>query len=235
MQRKEDLMKISSITKSPLFKGIKKDEIRHILGCLNSYNKTYSKGSYVWHAGDKPKNIGLILDGQVNIIKEDILGNTTVIANINSSNIFGESFAITKAKEYPVSAQVSTDSIILLLEYNRLITLCKKLCPFHKKLIDNLLTITAQKNIKLKNRINCITKKDIRQKVLYFLVDEIEINNKYEVEIPFNREELANYLGVNRSALSRILSELKKEDLIEFNKNMFKVGDINKLKKEILF
>lgn len=226
-------MKKISILNSPLFKGMDQNEINSILKCLDAKEKNFYKGSYVWHAGDTPDYIGIVVKGQVNIIKEDILGNRTVIANILPFQIFGESFYIAKAETYPVSAQATIDSIVILLKYEKLTSPCRNLCAFHKKLIDNMLELIAKKNIKLNNRINCIIKKTTKQKLLFYLVTEMKIHNKYEVSIPFNREELADYLGVNRSALSRELSSLKKSGVLLFNKNNFKLLSTEKLQEII--
>ncbi len=213
-----------------LFKGIKEEEIASILQCLNAIKKSYSKGEYIWHAGDNTNYFGVVMRGQVNIMKEDILGNRVVIANIVDSQMFGESFSIAKAHAYPVSAQAATNCDIILLSSEKLTLTCDNRCAFHKKLIDNMLEIIAKKNIKLNNRINCITKKTTKQKLLFYLTNEMRISSKYEVTIPFNREELADYLGVNRSALSRELSSLEKEGIISFNKNKFKLLNIERLR-----
>ncbi|SHK30497.1 Crp/Fnr family transcriptional regulator [Paramaledivibacter caminithermalis] len=214
----------------PLFQGIEQKEIESVLQCLNAIKKSYSKGDYIWHAGDKTDYFGIVVKGQVNIINEDILGNRIVIANIGKHQMFGEAFSIANVDAYPVSAQAAIDSVVILLKSEKLTSTCKNACAFHKILIDNMLRLIARKNIKLNNRINCITKKTTKEKLLFYLVSEMQINNQYEVIIPFNREELADYLGVNRSALSRELSSLKKEGIISFNKNNFKLLDIEKLK-----
>lgn len=226
-------MKKINITHSPLFKGMDQNEINSILKCLDANEKNFYKGAYVWHAGDSPDYIGIVVKGQVNIIKEDILGNRTVIANIVPFQVFGESFYIAKADAYPVSAQATVNSTVILLNYEKLTSPCRNLCIFHKKLIDNMLKLIAKKNIKLNDRINCIVKKTTKQKLLFYLVTEMKIHNKYEVSIPFNREELADYLGVNRSALSRELSSLKKSGVLLFNKNNFKLLNLEKLQKII--
>ena len=220
--------------KSPLFSNMTESEIGLALNCLDGIEKEFSKGSYVWHAGDKADYIGIVVKGQVNVIKEDMLGNRVVIANISPPHMFGESFCIGKANEYQVSVQVVTDSTILLIRGEKLTSICKKACEFHRKLVDNMLKLIAKKNINLNNRINCITKKTTKEKLLFYLVYEMKIAQNLEVNIPFNREELANYLAVNRSALSRELSELQKDGIISFDKNTFKLLDIEKLQETYL-
>jgi CRP-like cAMP-binding protein len=227
MQQKGDYMNIK--IKSKLFENLTEGEISSVLKCLNAKIKEYKKNSFVWHAGDKPKYMGIVIQGQVNIIKEDILGNKTLIANIEKNHIFGESFAIADISYYPVSVFVPKDSKILLLDFDGLKSTCKNNCDFHNQIIENLLKLTARKNIMLNQRINCITKKSTKQKLAFYLVSELGFDDKLEIKIPFNREELANYLGVNRSALSRELSSMKKNHIIDFNKNNFKLLDVDKL------
>lgn len=216
---------------SQLFEGLKKEEIISVLNCLNARRKKVSKQSYIWTAGDKAEYIGVVIQGQVNIIKEDALGNRIIISNLSKSKIFGESFSIAKTKLYPVTVQAATDCTVILLKTKILTSTCPNRCEFHKKIIDNLLNLIAQKNINLNNRINCISKKSIKQKLLFYLLSKTNPNNKYEVTIPFNRKELSDYLSVNRSALSRVLSKLKKDKIISYNKNKFKLLDIERLKK----
>lgn len=219
---------------SPLFKGMDEEETASLLNCLGASKKTYTKGSFIWNAGDDADYIGLVVDGQVNVIKEDFFGNRLVIANIMSPQIFGESFSIAHIDTYPVSAQAATDCTIILLQYKKLTTVCSNTCSFHQKLVDNLLTLLARKNIKLRRRIDCLTKKNTQAKLAYYLMTEMKIEKNNEVIIPFNREELADYLGVNRSALSRELSKLKKENIISFNKNKFELLDLDKLQNIVM-
>lgn len=197
------------------------DDITSVLECLSASEKKYPKKAYIWHAGDSPDYIGLVVEGQVNIIKEDFVGNRIVIANIMPSHVFGESYSIAKVNAYPVSTQAATDSIVVLLSLRSLTSTCKNACMFHNKLVENMLKLIAQKNILLNHKLDCITKKTTRQKLAFYLINELRFSETAEVEIPFNREELADYLGVNRSALSRELASLNNEQILSYNKNRF--------------
>jgi CRP-like cAMP-binding protein len=217
----------------PLFNDINQNSINIILNCFKVVEKKYKKGSYIWNAGDEAIYVGVVVEGQVNIVRDDILGDRIIINTILPSQIFGESYAIAKVEEYPVSVQASTDSVVMLIDKEKLITPCPVSCSFHNKLIKNLLGLVVKKNIKINNRIECITKKNIKQKLIFYLVEEVGIVNKknYEAEIPFNRKELSEYLNVNRSALSRVLSLLEDEKIISYTKNKFKVINLVKLKE----
>lgn len=213
----------------PLFTGIDENDIKAVLNCLGAREKNYSKGSYILNAGDKPDYMGIVVSGQVNIIKEDIVGNRIVIENLLPLQIFGESFSIAKVNMYPVSVQAALDSSVILLKSEKITSTCENACKFHKRLIDNMLKLVARKNINLNKRIDCVTKKTTRQKLLFYLVYEMQMKRKQEITIPFNRDELSDYLGVNRSALSREISKLHNDGIISFDKNKFKILDIKKL------
>lgn len=215
----------------PLFNGINQKDLDKIYNCFGLQEKTYKKGEYIWHAGDNALYIGLVIDGRINILRDDILGNRTIISNINRKQTFGEAYAIDSIKEYPVSVKAAVDSTILLIDRNKLVSPCPLGCGFHNQLIKNLLAILAKKNIKLSSRIECITKKTIKQKVVFYLLDEMKMNDEEKLSIPFNRNELAEYLNVNRSALSRVLSSLKKQNIITYSKNSFDILDMDAIEK----
>lgn len=216
-----------------LFKNIKSKDIDKVLNCLKAYKKTYSKNEYIINPGEKIDVIGVVLKGQVNIIKETISGNEIVIANINKFGIFGESYAVLNKDDFPLSVKSKKNTKILFLEYQKLISTCHNQCCFHKKLIDNLLKLLAKKNMRLNTRINCVTKKNIKEKLLFYLIEEMNLIDEKTIQIPFNRKELSNYLATNRSSLSRVLSNLKKKEVIDYHKNSFKLLDLENLKKEI--
>jgi len=191
------------------------------LACLNSKVKKYNKGDFIFIEGDFIDSIGIILEGNIKIIREDYFGNKNIIANLFQGDLFGEAFAFSNTNSIPVSVECSTDCIILFLDSNRIISPCEKTCSFHNSLIFNLVHIIAIKNIKLNNKINLLTKPTTRDKVMEFLYSESKKQGSNEIIINFNRQEMADFLSVNRSALSNELSKLKKEQIIDFSKNKF--------------
>ena len=229
----EKLFNLTTYDKYPLFNDINQNGINIIMNCFKISEKEYKKGSYIWHAGDEAVYVGIVVDGQVNIVKDNIFGDRTIINIVSPMQIFGESFAISKKNTYPVSIQALSDSIIILIDKEKLITPCAVSCSFHTQLIKNLLGIIANKNISLSKRIESITKKTIKEKLIFYLMEEMRINQmkNAEIKIPFNRKELSEYINVNRSALSRVLSSLEEDNIISFNKNKFKILDLEKVKK----
>lgn len=213
------------LTKVPLFKSMSQEEIQSVLGCLGAHITQYQKDDFIIHVGDKPENIYIVLDGQVNVIREDLAGHRFVIANISANQVFGESFAIAEMPEYPLSVQAAVDANVLYFKANKITSICENRCGFHKKLVDHMMMLLAKKNVRMNNRMHCLTKKTTKQKLLFYLVEELHLVQKGEIVLPFNREELADYLGVNRSALSRELSALKKKGVFTFKKNTFTLLD----------
>ncbi len=224
-------LKTNTYTNYPLFKGVNQNSINVIMNCFKSVEKEYKKGTYIWHAGDEASYVGIVVKGQVNIVKDDISGDRVIINTAYNPMIFGESYAIAKISEYPVSVQAAVDSKIILIDIDKLMIPCSVGCSFHNKVIKNLVEIIAKKNIKLNGRIECITKKTIKQKLVFYLIDEMKMNEKDEIQIPYNRNELSDYLNVNRSALSRVLSKLEEDGVLIFNKNKFRILDYNKIKE----
>lgn len=173
--------------------------------------------------GDSIETIGIILEGNIQIIREDYFGNKNIIASLSAGDLFGEAFAFSNTRSIPVSVECSSDCEVLFLDSRRIISPCEKVCAFHNTLIFNLVHILSIKNIKLNSKINLLTKPTTRDKVLDYLYQESKKQDSKNITINFNRQQLADFLSVNRSALSNELSKLKKDGIIDFNKNKFKL------------
>lgn len=202
---------------SILFKDIDDDEWKEMEVIL-FHESSYDKGSIIFHSGDVVNKIGIVINGAVNIERVDIEGRRSIISNVSRLGIFGESYALSKAKMM-VDAVASLDSDILFIDVDVLEREREKSWAY--KIRDAMLRVSAEKNIVLSNRIFCSSAKTIREKVDSYLSFESIKNNSNDFYIPFDREELADYLSVDRSALSKELGRMKREGLIEFRKNHF--------------
>jgi len=209
------------IKHNPLWAGIGYSDFENMIGCMETKMKSYNKGDVVLLSGDTVKHVGLIISGGVNIINEDIDGNITILAKLSSSDLFGEVFACAGIDHSPVTVQALEKSEILFLNYRRIITACSSACGFHSRLIENMLKIIAQKNLMLNQKIEILSKRSTREKLLLFLNTQRGMAKKFT--IPYNRDELANYLCVDRSAMSGELGRMRDEGLIKFKKNQFEV------------
>lgn len=221
-------MKENLFSKCWLFAGIDEEEINEILLCLEAEEKDFEKGSYIYRIGDKVRYLGLVKSGSVNIVKDDIWGNTQILDHVRAGQIFAETYACLGAEPMMVNVQAAEQSKILFLDIGRLFesdgkSSCPASCPYHSRLTQNLLRVLANKNINLTRKIDLLTPKSIRERVMIYLSGQALRQGKNEFDIPFNRQQLADYLSVERSALSNELSKLKKEGLIDFKKNHFSV------------
>lgn len=209
------------LEKNPLFKGIQKEEIAGLLTCLHSHEKQYAKNELILRQGASIREIGLVLEGQAHIIRDDYWGNHTIISEVNCGQFFGEAYACVPSSELEVSVIASTDARILFLSIGHILTTCQNACPFHQRIIQNLLSIVAAKNLLLNQKMEHITKRSTREKVLSYLSSQSLRTGSASVTIPFNRQQLADYLSVDRSALSGELSRMQKEGVLTYRKNTF--------------
>lgn len=165
--------------------------------------------------------MGLVLEGAVHIIKEDFWGNRSIIARIGPGELFAEAFSCAEIPSLPVSAAAVTDCTVLSINYRKIITVCSHACVFHTRLIHNMLHILALKNQMLMDKLGYLTKRTTREKLLSYLSAQAVQTGSSRFFIPFDRQELADFLCVERSAMSAELSRLKKEGLLDYRKNEF--------------
>ncbi len=206
-----------------LFSGINTEngETEKLLNCLNPVNRSYAKNEIVFLAGTPITQIGIVLSGGVRIIREDFAGNTNIITELGVGDIFGESIVCSGLAESDISVRAASATDILFLDYKKIITSCQSACPFHSKLIFNMLKILAEKNVFLNEKVEVLSKRSTRDKLMTYFYLQAKQANDVQFSIPFNREELADYLCVDRSAMSRELCRMRDEGMIEFYKNAF--------------
>ncbi|MCX7657714.1 MAG: Crp/Fnr family transcriptional regulator [Oscillospiraceae bacterium] len=211
------------LEKTPLFKGISPQNLESMLKCLSAKTKSYEKGEAIMLAGEDVKNVGIVLDGKIQIQKEDINGERIILDELDAGEIFGEVFACAGIKKSPVTVCSILPSEILFVDYRRIITMCPSNCSFHSSLIRNMLMLIAQKNIMLNSKLDIISKKTTREKLFAYFKTQAKKTGGKIFELPFSRDELADYLCVNRSAMSRELCKLRDENFIEFEKRTIKI------------
>lgn len=209
------------LAKTLLFSGIPNGEIPSMLQCLGAEQKNFKKGAEIYHAGDAVQAMGLMLSGSVNVENNDIWGNKSILDHIGAGQIFAETYACIPGEALMVSIVAVETAEILFLYTNRLLNTCKNACSHHNKLIQNLLTITAQKNLNLSRHILHTSSKTIRGRLLSYLSYQAGQQGNCQFTISFNRQQLADYLGVDRSSLSNELSKMQKDGLLTVNKNHF--------------
>lgn len=211
------------LEKVPLFSGMKEADIKNILECLDSKEKMYGKHQWIIQAGNEVPALGIVIAGRVQVIREDILGNRMIVAGLGPAEIFAETLASAGVKSSPVSVYANEDTTILWLYIKRLVCTCSTSCDYHSLLIENLLQLLAKKNLYLNNKMELLSKRTIREKIMTFLLSEAREQNSSSFEIALNRNEMAEYLCIDRSAMSRELSNLREEGIITYRKNHFNI------------
>ncbi len=212
---------IDFLMKLPIFYNLKKDEIVNILKFFSYSKEDFEKNNFIFEIGKPISKIGIILSGEINIIKEDFWGNRNILNKFKSGEIFGEVFALAKVSPNNILVETSQNSKILFLDLTNFSIDNENNSSEILKFLSNIFKISLKKNILFTEKLEHITKKTIREKIISYLSTEALKNRSNSFFIKFDRQELADYLFVERSALSRELSSMKKDGLIEYNKNYF--------------
>lgn len=214
---------IKSLKKNPLFNEVSEDEIIIMLDCLGAVKKSYGKNEYVLRSETQDEKMGIVLEGSVHIVKEDYWGNRTILSKAGPGELFGESFPWSESQPLPVSVIATEPSEIIFISYNRMTTTCTRACPYHTRLVGNMLHILVERNVQLTQKIDLLVQRTTREKLLSYLSAQAMLLNGNSFYIPFNRQELADYLAVERSAMSKELSRMKEEGLLDYKKNWFRL------------
>lgn len=216
-------MKIDILKKTPIFKGLDEIEIESVLNTLKSRLINYKKDEVIFEMGTTISEMALLISGSIHITKLDYLGNLNIIAVIKPGDLFGESYAISKGEKLGVTAISETDSELLMIDVSGIYSEKSLGVPGFTKFSMNLMNILANKNIIMSKKLDHLTKRSIREKIMSYL-SEISIKeNSSKFTIPLNRQQMADYLCIDRSALSRELMKLKAENTLDYHKNTFKL------------
>ena len=218
-------MNFQLLEKTTLFRGASAEEIRAMLECLGTEQRRFVKGEVIYCAGDTVQSMGMVLSGSVQIENDDIWGNKSILDRLGPGQVFAETYACLPGEPLMVSVVAVESSDVLFFHIGRLLQTCPHSCAHHVKLIRNLLAVSAQKNLNLSRRIFHTSSKSIRGRLLSYLSFQAARQNSYEFFIPFNRQQLADYLSVDRSALSNELSKMQKEGLLQVCKNHFRLKE----------
>ena len=194
-----------------------------MLGCLGAKVINVRKNESIFQEGTTAKFLGIILSGAVQMVQDDFYGNRTIVTQIEENRIFGESFACSGVSSLPVSFIASKDCEIMLIDCGRITNTCCNACEFHKQVIFNLLQLVAKKNLDFHQKIEITSKRTTREKLMAYLLSVAKQTGSNSFSIPYARQGLADYLGVERSAMSAEISKLRKEGIIECQKNQFTI------------
>jgi len=214
---------LSILQKCPLFAGVQPEELEAMLGCLNARKLEIDKEQFIFHEGDPADFVGVVLSGAVRVLRTDFYGNQSILGQVEPGGVFGEAFSCAGVESLPVNVMAAQSSTVLLMDLKRVLTVCPRACSFHSRIVSNLVQALAQKNLHLNRRLDIASRRTTRDKLLAYLTDQAKGQGGGQFTIPFDRQTLADYLGVERSAMSAELSRMQKDGLLETRKNWFKL------------
>ena len=209
------------IRSAPLFSGISEEELTAMLSCLRAEKRDFPKEAFVLRAGDTADSIGLVLSGAVLVIQEDIWGNRNILSKAGLGQTFAAAYACAIGSRLNVSVIAETPVTVMFLNVKRILNVCPSACSHHNRIIRNLLGELAEKNLRFNEKLTHMGQRTTRSKIMSYLSAEAQRLGTYEFDIPFSRQQLADYLGVERSGLSLELGKMRGEGLLDFRKSHF--------------
>lgn len=205
----------------PLFNQIEDEDLTEMLVCLGAKEHSYKKGDTVFAEGDKAKYLGIVLKGSVQLGRVDYYGNRSILTNIEPPQLFGEAFACAELESLPIDAVAAEDTEVLLIDAQLIANPCGSACRFHYQTMLNLLHIVAKKNLVLHQKMEITSKRTTREKLMTYLLLQAKKAKSRTFTIPYDRQELADYLEVERSGLSAEISKLRNEKVLECRRSTF--------------
>lgn len=205
----------------PLFEGIAMEDLQAMMGCIGGRVLSAAKGQYIFREGDPATHVGMVLSGSVQLVRQDYYGNRSIVAHIGPAQLFGETYACAHVSALPISVAADSESQVLLMDCQRITTSCSSACSFHSRIIFNLLGLVATKNLVFDQKIQITSQRTTRGKLMAYLLNQAKLLGSNSFTIPYDRQGLADYLEVDRSGLSAEISKLRKEGILESERNQF--------------
>ena len=211
---------LTILTECALFHGLREAQIREMLPCLSARQSRFRRGQFLLRAGDRVAFAGILLSGEAEVLQEDFWGNRNLLAAVGPGDLFAEAFACAHA-DSPVSVLCKTDGSVLYLNVRAVFSPCEKACAQHKALSQNLIRVLAEKNMQLNEKAGFLSQRTTREKLLAYLSAQARRAGSASFRIPFDRQQLADFLSVNRSAMSAELSRMQREGLLCADRSSF--------------
>jgi len=221
---------IDIIKESPLFYGIKEDEIISLLKCLTPKIHCYNKNECIVNSGEALDKFGLVLEGEAFIVKENAEGNRVIMSVVKKGNMFGEMLVFSSNKKWPVTVRVQSCCKVLFLTNSDLIARCGNNCSWHISMLNNFMKLISDKSLMLNKKVGYLSIKSMRGKISAYLLEQYENNCNINITLPLKRSELADFLNVSRPSMSREMCQMRDEGIIDFHLSTFRIKDIEALK-----
>ena len=210
---------INILSEAQLFSQMTEKEILIAVDCIGAKIKRYKNGEQILRVGDTIRSLGMIAEGNAVISRDDFWGNSSVIAKLAPPQFFGVSYALSSSGESEVNVIAEKDTKVIYFDVNKILNPSSSEYAVHNKIVKNLVTILSNKNIQLSNKIDHISQRKLRDKILSYLSGISQKKKSHSFNIPFSRQQLADYLCADRSALSNELCKLRDDGVIDFKKN----------------
>ena len=211
------------LKRTKLFSGVGDDDISTMLSCLGARLLTYKKGEHVLRQGEHLSDILVLAEGSLHIQRDDYWGNRSILGHIGVGEIFGEAYVAPESGTLLNDVIAVEDSAVFFFDVKRVISTCSSACRFHTMVVQNLFFAISEKNRGLVQKLDYMSRRTTREKLLSYLSEEAKKQNSASITLPFNRQQLADYLSVDRSAMSNELCKMRDEGLLEFQKNRFRL------------
>ena len=192
-----------------------------MLSCLEARKESFPKDTFLLRVGERADSIGLVLSGSVLVIQEDIWGNRNILSKAGQGQTFAAAYACAAGSVLNVSVVAETDVTVMFMNVNRILNICPSACSYHSRIVRNLLGELAEKKLRFSEKLTHIVQRTTRAKLMSYLSAVAQSKCKYEFDIPFSRQQLADYLSVERSGLSLELSKMKRDGILDYHKNHF--------------
>lgn len=214
---------IPVLKRTKLFSGVGEDDIASLLSCLGAKLKEYKKGEYILREGEHLSDIFILVEGKIHIQKDDYWGNRSILSVISVGEMFGEGYAAPESGGLLNDVVAMEDSSVIFFDVRRILTTCSSACRFHNITLQNMFFAISDKNRFLVQKLGHMSGRTTRTKLISYLSEEAKKQGTSAFTVPFNRQQLADYLCVDRSAMSNELCKMRDEGMIKFEKNRFEL------------
>ena len=214
---------IPVLKRTKLFSGVGKEDISSLLSCLGARKKEYKKGEYILREGEHIRDIFILVEGKIHIQKDDYWGNRSILSVISVGEMFGEGYAAPESGALLNDVVAVEDSSVIFFDVKRILTTCSSACRFHNMIVQNMFFAISDKNRKLVQKLGHMSGRTTRAKLISYLSEEAKRQGSSTFTVPFNRQQLADYLCVDRSAMSNELCKMRDEGMIKFEKSRFEL------------
>ncbi|MGI6123238.1 MAG: Crp/Fnr family transcriptional regulator [Acetivibrionales bacterium] len=222
---------LPALLKCELFNNIGEDELKPLLGCLKPLFQCYPKNAIVVRNGERLDSLGIVLEGEASVYKESISGNRVLLKNIGIGEMFGEIAVFARQNEWPALVQAITPLTVCFISKNKIIDQCENVCKWHNHLINNMLGLVSERALILSKKMEYISIKTMRSKLSTYIYEQYLKRKTPTLTLPMNRQQLADFLNVSRPSMSRELSRMRDEGIIDFHQSAVRIQDIEKLKE----